>query len=375
MHRAPFSATLATRGRALLPALLLRREPATIGAGPRPATAQPAGAGGQPASTPPAPGAPRRRLPRKALIAAGVAGAFAVLLWALAWFGPIAHPRTVQVGGATGPDAARITEALRDAGSEQSTFAVDHGELIDAVRQYPDVADVKLQPRPPFRLDLTVVMRPAVARVELAGQQLVVAGDGTILRRAGKSSIPRIDPSVTGLRRRGDRVLAPGGALAVLGAAPAPLLELAETLQLGESGLEIEFARGPRLIFGDGDLAAEKWAAASAVLAEGAALRATYVDVRVPARPAAGGLEMSALSQSTGTADAPPTLGAPSTGEAAATTTAQTPAPTPQAEPPAGTTDSSPTGVAPAAEPGSQQPTAPQPATGGTAPVAGGATP
>ena len=41
--------------------------------------------------------------------------------------------------------------------------------------------------------------------------------------------------------------------------------------------------------FGSGSEAAEKWAAAAAVLADPKLDALTYVDVRVPERPAAGG--------------------------------------------------------------------------------------
>jgi cell division protein FtsQ len=48
--------------------------------------------------------------------------------------------------------------------------------------------------------------------------------------------------------------------------------------------------RGPELIFGSATRLAAKWAAASAVLADRKARGATYVDLRLPERPAAGGV-------------------------------------------------------------------------------------
>lgn len=320
------------------------------------------------------------RPPRGVSIALVIAGAIVVLLVALAWFGPIAHPRTVQVAGATGADAARITGALREAGSSESTFAVSQENLMAAVEQYPDVASVKITSRPPFRLDLAVVMRPPVAKVNVAGRVVTVAGDGTVLRRSNGANVPRVDASVKGVKLRNGVVQAPEGALSILGAAPASLLELAKTLRAGESGVELEMSRGPRLIFGDGDHAAEKWAAVSAVLAEGAALRATYIDVRVPGRPAVGGLEPSSTSTPVGV-DAPPTLGAPTpttpSGGASApvapvTPQAQTPSPQSGAAPPANET---PAPVTPQAGAAAATADAPAAAATGGASTTGGVTP
>jgi cell division protein FtsQ len=47
---------------------------------------------------------------------------------------------------------------------------------------------------------------------------------------------------------------------------------------------------GPDLIFGTRDDARRKWLAAARVLADQRAAGATYLDVRVPGRVAAGGL-------------------------------------------------------------------------------------
>jgi cell division protein FtsQ len=58
----------------------------------------------------------------------------------------------------------------------------------------------------------------------------------------------------------------------------------------GSEGLTVELRDGPPLIFGTRDDAPAKWAAAARVLAEPSAAGATYLDLRVPGRVAAGGL-------------------------------------------------------------------------------------
>ena len=51
-----------------------------------------------------------------------------------------------------------------------------------------------------------------------------------------------------------------------------------------------ELRDGPELIFGDDSRRRAKWTAAARVLADPEAEGAAYVDVRIPGRPAAGGL-------------------------------------------------------------------------------------
>jgi cell division septal protein FtsQ len=249
-----------------------------------------------------------------------------VVLAAIAIYSPLAHPRNLEVNGITGSSASEIRDALQVAGKSQSTFAVSESDLMKSVAEYPEVAGVKIHAHPPFRLDLDVIMRPPVARVQIGGRTFVVAGDGTVLQRAGATAVPKIDATIAGVELHETRVTGGTGALRILAAAPEPLLDLARTIRAGHSGLEIEMKRGPRLIFGNSTDAADKWAAAATVLASGPATRATYIDLRVPARPAVGGL---GGSREAGASD-PPTLTAltPNTeatlDEPAGTATAQT---------------------------------------------------
>ena len=76
----------------------------------------------------------------------------------------------------------------------------------------------------------------------------------------------------------------------IVGAAPEPLRPLIEKIAHSDDfGVEITLRGGIPVRFGSGARAAEKWAAAAAVLADPKLDALTYVDVRVPERPAAGG--------------------------------------------------------------------------------------
>jgi hypothetical protein len=74
-------------------------------------------------------------------------------------------------------------------------------------------------------------------------------------------------------------------------------------------GVVAQLQHGPAIYFGQpGDLA-RKWQAAVAVLAQRASQGATYIDVRMPDRPVAGGLALQEQPQAQ--AQAPPPGSAP----------------------------------------------------------------
>jgi cell division protein FtsQ len=333
----------------------------------------------------------RQRIVRIFLILGVIVGLIAALLV----YSPFAHPRDLQVEGASGARAGRIQQAIEETAATQSTFAVSKADLMKAVAAYPEVADIKIASHPPFRLDLAVVMRPPVATVLFSGRTFQVAADGTVLRTTGGVDVPRLDLSVGSLVLREGHVTGGRDALKVLAVAPAAILPLARAVRVTEqTGLVVEMERGPRLIFGDAEGARDKWRAALTVIADGSAAKASYIDLRVPGRPAVGGIGGSRtagfedLPSLTAADDAGTSVGAEVAQEAAATgdtataaqaqaeTQSQTQAPaqssTAQAE-----TGGETTATPPAATATSQAPAeagAEAPVSGGAA-VGGGVTP
>jgi hypothetical protein len=75
----------------------------------------------------------------------------------------------------------------------------------------------------------------------------------------------------------------------VLGAAPPALRPYIESSYYGESGVDVVLRGGIELRFGDASRAAEKWQAASAVLADPSIEALDYVDLHAPGRPSVGG--------------------------------------------------------------------------------------
>jgi cell division protein FtsQ len=123
---------------------------------------------------------------------------------------------------------------------------------------------------------------------------------------------------------------------------------IADVVRRGDDGYVAELRDGPELIFGPAIQLRAKWAAAARVLADLEARGASYVDLRIPDRPAVGGLAATTLTPvapAGAAVSVPPAsstdAGAvtPSTAESAVPNSAPTDAAaaptTPSAEPPA----------------------------------------
>jgi cell division protein FtsQ len=187
-----------------------------------------------------------------------------------------------------------------------------------------------------------------------------VAGDGTVLRGLrppeGLALLRMEKPAVDG-RVTDPRTLR---ALLVAGAAPGEFPQRIDRVSEGpEQGIVVELEDGPEIIFGDADFAVEKWAAAARVLADADAAGATYIDVRLPERPVAGGLPVETIEPvaPAGEVVAPPVEPVTPTDPAAPAPVdpaAPAPAPAPETVPPT-------TAPPPAAPPTAAPPTNPQP--------------
>ena len=199
----------------------------------------------------------------------------------------------VTVTGLTTKDAKRVRAQLVSAAHTMTTLHVEKKELEEAIAAYPVVRSLEVTADFPHGLEIHVIEhRPAA----LVGG-LAVAGDGTILRGLPiEGRLPRIDVKDD---LRGNRLTAPAAlhAARVAGAAPAPLGARLERIEIrGQDGIVVELRDGPELIFGDATRLHAKWLAATRVLADPDAQGATYIDVRLPGRPAAGGLPATTLA-------------------------------------------------------------------------------
>lgn len=290
---------------------------------------------------------PRPRRPRPRTLAA-LGLVVLVLTGGWLWLrdSSLVAVREVTVTGAGGPQAARIRAALETAARDMTTLHVRLDALRTAVEPYPVVKDVEARGDLPHRLEIVVHEHVPVAALASAGGRVAVAADGTVLRDTPARGLPVVHVrGAAGAGRLDERTR---DAVAVLAAAPAALRARVERLHLGRRGWTAPLADGPVLYLGSATRLAAKWAAAAVVLGDAGSAGATYVDVRIPERAAAGGVlappaEDPAAGTAAGTATADPATGV--AGGAAAT------APAPTADPAAAT--------APAEGPGADTATAP----------------
>ena len=242
----------------------------------------------------------------------------------------------VTITGLSASDAERVRLALTGAGREMTTLHVDHEALERAVAGFPVVRELEVSTDFPHGLRIHVVEHVPAAIAVGDGGRVPVAGDGTILSGIpveGRVPTIEVEGSVGVERLRDPKGLA---SAAIAGTAPTALRGRIEEVAVdGDLGQVATLREGPELVFGDASRVRAKWAAAARVLADLEASGASYIDVRIPGRPAVGGLPAETIvpvAPAGATSTIPP---ATDTGAAAAT--AGDPAATAAVPPPAGT--------------------------------------
>ena len=198
--------------------------------------------------------------------------------------------RDVTVAGVTSSDGEQVKAALSDAAQTMTTLDVRMRALEDAVARFPSVRSVTASPDFPHKLTIRVSeQRPVAALASATGSRVPVTDSGLVLTGVSADrDLPSLRLNVpAGTRITDGRALS---ALRVAGAAPEPLLARTDELMLDPRGVVVSLSNGPQLVFGNGADARAKWTAAARVLADPSARGATYLDLRVPGRVAAGGL-------------------------------------------------------------------------------------
>ena len=231
-----------------------------------------------------------------------LAAAAVAAMLAFGWFGwfrdsSFAQVEDVRITGLAGPQAGAIRAALTDAARNMTTLNVREDELREAVEAYPTVTSVKAEGDFPHKLLIEVRQEPPVGAVAYGAERIPVAPDGTILKGIRYDHhLPLIGaPAPAGVER-----IESGPAhrlLTVLAAAPELMLRRVRDVRVRKGrGIVVRLRRGPDLIFGDATRLRAKWVAATRVLASRSAQGATYIDLRLPERPAAGGLAVESVS-------------------------------------------------------------------------------
>ena len=204
----------------------------------------------------------------------------------------------VSVTGLETSDAKRVRAALASAARSMTTLHVDHERLQQAVGGYPVVRELRVDADLPHALNIEVVQHNPAAIAVAGGSRVAVAGDGTVLRGVTvEGSLPelRVSGALPPERIRDPHALR---LARVAGGAPAPLRRRLEDVRTsGSRGVVVRMKDGPLLIFGAATRVRAKWAAATRVLADSSSKGATYIDLRLPERPAAGGVALPAPTE------------------------------------------------------------------------------
>jgi cell division protein FtsQ len=172
-----------------------------------------------------------------------------------------------------------------------TTLHVNVDKLERAVEPFGIVRSLSASADFPSGLRIKVRQDDPVALLSAgAGRRAPVSKDGTVLPKVRpESRLPLVKVGAVQASGLPDSA-ASRRLVAVLAAAPRKLRPFLARAYFAGRGSRVATRGGPVLYFGDGHRLGAKWAAAARVLADRTSRGASYIDVRLPDRPAAGGL-------------------------------------------------------------------------------------
>lgn len=198
----------------------------------------------------------------------------------------------VRVTGVTAGDTEQVVGALESEAETMTTLHVRAERIERVAATFPTVASVDVDTSFPHSMTITVHERPPALIVKTPDEEVPVAADGTILTGVEAPKDGGDLPLLT-VSELPDGPLLAGDDLSqarVLGAAPEPLRPLIDAVEVTKDyGVVVTLNGEIPVRFGSSASAPAKWAAAAAVLADSRLTALTYLDVRLPQRPAAGG--------------------------------------------------------------------------------------
>jgi cell division protein FtsQ len=270
----------------------------------------------------------RRRIAALALVAIALAALYTFWLRDSS----LVRVEKVTVSGLDRADASRVQDKLAQAARHMTTLHVDEAALRRSVADEPIVQSLAVETDFPHGLKISIVQNRPVAMLVAGDTQVAVAPDGTLLEGAKLSgSLPVIRLAAL----PGNGHLPDGPArerVSLAAAAPPRLLAHVESISIEHGrGAVAQLTDGPVIIFGRASALRRKWRAAAAVLAQRSSQGATFIDVRMPERPVAGGLgvelDPQPQAEALAAAAAPTVPGVDSGAQPAATAAGTTPAP------------------------------------------------
>jgi cell division septal protein FtsQ len=200
---------------------------------------------------------------------------------------PLFQVESVTITGLSGARSPQITSTLALTAREMTTTDFSLARLRSAVAGYESVEGLEADTEFPHGVHIEVRERRALARLDYGGTIVAVSGNDRVLEGIVASrNLPLVRSASA---PTGDRVSDPltRAELALLAAAPQPLLDRVYAIRIGSEGLTVRLRGGPLIYFGDDALPHAKWDSAAVVLASPTARGARYIDVSLPGRPAA----------------------------------------------------------------------------------------
>jgi cell division septal protein FtsQ len=235
------------------------------------------------------------------LLGAGMLLALALLWWLAN--GPLLAVTGVSVRGYDRPDRAALIAAIDDAASGGTVVSPPAGRIRSTAAAFPWVASVAVQRDWPRGVTVDVVMaRPAAVAAVPGGEPALVSDAGRVLGPAPEAAglgwlrLTRAPPAAGYALPAADRA-----GLAFLAAAQPAVAARVRQLGADASGaLSARIDGGPELRLGRPERMEAKARALALVLAQvppGEIAEASYIDLRIPKRPAIGGLAVEAPAE------------------------------------------------------------------------------
>ena len=223
-------------------------------------------------------------------VLAAVVAAVALLAGGWIWLrsSSLVAVEEVRVTGVErSPGGSAIRSSLTSVAMDMTTLNVDRAALDEAVRRFPVVKSLDVSTDFPRGMTIAVVQRRPVAALVGGGVPVAVAADGVLLRGEKTSGLPAVTAKVPfgAPRLTGGRALEQ---VRLLGAAPAHLRGRASAVAYSAGGYTVRLSGYPELRLGGPDRLESKWAAAVRILRDASVAGASYIDLRVPERPAVG---------------------------------------------------------------------------------------
>jgi hypothetical protein len=220
------------------------------------------------------------------------ATAIAAGYWLLS--GPVGGYSGAEVRGYDRQDLPELRAAVEGAVADGTILAVPQSEVRDATADFPWVGDVVVHRAWPRGLIVDVIpARPAAVAVPRTGRPMLVAPSGAVMGPAPKAArLPRLMVAGPALEAGADLPEGSRTVFAFTRAVDPDVAARLRSMRVERGEIVGKLVAGPQLMAGPPERLTAKAAALSAVvhyLSPEDQRAASYIDLSVPERPAAGG--------------------------------------------------------------------------------------